>query len=124
MRRFIIAIVVIAVLGLVAHDAWRFATAKRTLSETTLELTRWADEHASQMGRDDVARELVKQASPVGVRVTKYDQTEMQVSLWTEIDVTDTLFAATAANMALGKSYEEARVAPWVLHDARQTLFQ
>jgi len=124
MRRFIVAILVIGVLALAASDAWRIVSAQRTLRDTTFDLTGWAAEHAAETDRDTVARELANQAAPAGVRVTQYGQTEIDVQVWTEIDVTGTVVAATVANMVLGKSYAEAQAAPLVLHHFQQTRFQ
>lgn len=124
MRRFILGVLAIGILALAANDAWRYLDAQRTLRDTTFDLAAWAGEHAAEVGRDEVARELVNQATPMGVRVTRYGQTDVEVQVWTEIDVTGTVVAATAANMVLGKSYAEARSAPLVLSDHRQTRFQ
>ncbi len=124
MRRLIIGVLAIGILALAANDAWRFLDAQRTLRDTTFALTAWAGEQAAESERDEVAQELVAQAAPTGVRVTRYGQTEVEVQVWTEIDVTGTVVAATVANMVLGKSYAEARSVPFVLSDYRQTRFQ
>lgn len=124
MRRLFLTVIVIGLVVVAAHDAWRFAARQNELSDVSLDVTRWAGENATSMSQEAVAAEIARQAAQQGVRIARYEQTDAVVRVWAETDLWGTWVAGTAMNMTQGKSFSEAREAPLVLRTYRDARFQ
>ncbi len=123
-RRILVTLLVIGIIGIIANDAGRYMVAEKELRSTTYEIVRWAGDNAISMSRDQAGIALVKMAEPHGVRVYMYDQTDHGVQVWTETDVSGTILAGTIVNMFRGRPYAEASKAPLVVRDYRTAGFQ
>lgn len=117
MRRMITWILVLAVVGVLGSDIWIYSKAAKNLNEATYDLSRWALGTSGAANRDQVAAQLVQQATPYGVRVYQYDQNDNGVRLWTEDDVSGTIVLGTVWNMITGVAPNEAFGKPFVIRD-------
>jgi hypothetical protein len=111
---------IVAVLGVVISDTYRYAVAQQSLGSTTYDLATWAAQNSSSMSRDEVGREIAATAAAKGVRVYQYGQTENAVEVWTETDVKNTLVAGAIVNMLRGKSFSESWGSAFTIRDYRE----
>lgn len=124
LQRTIGILLIVVVLGVAAHDAWRFTIAYGHLRDTTHELARWAGENAIDLDRDSAAAAVARRGTEAAVFVYRYEQTDQRVQVWTRAEVPDTLVAGLVANLISGKSFDEARRAPFFISDYREAGFQ
>lgn len=123
-QRTIGIILIVAIVAVAAYDSWRFIETQERLRKTTYDLARWAGDNASTMSRDETARQLVELATPKDVVVTQYGQNDNGIRIWTSIEVRNTIVAGIIANMVAGRSFSEARNAPFIIRDYREAGFQ
>lgn len=119
-QRTVAIILILAVVAIGAHDAWRYGSAQQRLRDTTYELARWAADNASTLSRDKAAAQLAAMGAEEGVTVYQYGQTARKIQIWTETEVPNTVVAATIVNMVAGKPFSEARSAPFMIRDYRE----
>lgn len=118
MKRFIGVILVIVLVGIAGNDVWRWATAQQHLTSVTDDLaTRAADGAGNGLTREQVGSDLVAVATPQGVTVYQYGQTEQGVQVWTEARVPGTIVAGPFSALLMGKSFAEARKTVLVIRD-------
>jgi hypothetical protein len=123
-KRTITILLILAVLGIIAYDTWKYVSAQQRLRDATYELTRWAGENADTMSRDQAAAQLAAMGSERGVTVYQYGQSDQGVQVWTETTVDDTVVAGTVANLVAGTPLSEAVGAPFVIRDYREAGVQ
>jgi Flp pilus assembly protein TadG len=119
-QRTIAIILILVVVAIGAHDAWRYASAQQQLRDTTYELARWAAENASTLSRDQAAVQLAAMGAKDGITVYQYGQSPQKIEIWTETEVASTIVIATVANMIAGKPFSEATSAPFMIRDYRE----
>jgi Flp pilus assembly protein TadG len=119
-QRTITIVLILAVVAIGVHDAWRYATAQQMLRDTTYDLARWAAENATTLSRDQAASQLAVMGASSGVTVYQYGQSSGGVQVWTETEVPSTIVAATIVNLLAGKPLSEATSAPFIIRDYRE----
>lgn len=120
MKRFIVGVVIVALLLVAANDLWRYVESQRRLRDTTYTVSRWAAENAQTMSRDQAAASIASMAAASGVTVTMYGQTDDGVQVWTQTEVPGTIVAATVANLLVGKGLSQAVAEPFTIRDYRR----
>lgn len=123
-QRTIGILLIIAVLAIAAHDAWRFTTAHNALRDATHDLALWAAENTEGIESAVAANAVAKQARAKAVELMRFERAGQRVRVWTRSQVTDTLVAGTIANLVAGMSLSEARRAPLTIRDYREAGFQ
>lgn len=119
-RRTILVLLVLAVLGIGANDAWRFAQTQSHLRRVTYELTKWAAENASALSRDQAATRLAAAAQSQGVTLVGYDQDGAHVTLSTREEVTGTILVGTVYNLVSGVEFSKSSTTPFFATDRRE----
>lgn len=120
MKRVIIAVVVLALLGVVVYDASKYFSAVRELRGITYTLAASASTSAPTMSREQAGTALVRQAAADGVRVYQYDQDERRVRVWTERDVNGTVILGTVWNIVTGVPFADALNRPFTINDYQE----
>jgi len=123
-KRIITIVLVVAVLGVVISDAYAYSMAQRSLRAATYDLAMWAAKSAPDMTRDQAAAELAVMGPERGVVVYQYGQDNDGIQIWTQSTVGKTFVAGTLMNLMDGKSFSEAREAPFVIRDYREAGVQ
>jgi len=123
-KRIITIVLVVAVLGVVISDAYAYSMAQRSLRGATYDLAMWAAKSAPDMTRDQAAAELAVMGPERGVVVYQYGQDNDGIQIWTQSTVGKTFVAGTLMNLMDGKSFSEAREAPFVIRDYREAGVQ
>jgi len=124
MKRAIIILVVLAILGIVISDAYRYSTAQQALRSATYDLATWAAQNAPRMSRDQVAGQLAAMGTQRGVVVYQYGQSGQGIQIWTRSTVPDTYVAGTIVNVFKGVALSEALDEPLVIQDYREAGMQ
>ena len=120
MRRVIIAVAVLALLGVIVYDASLYASAVRELRGVTYTLASSATVSAPTMTREQAGADLVRQAAADGVRVYQYDQDDRRVRVWAERDVSDTVILGTIWNILTGVPFADALQKPFTITDYQE----
>jgi len=119
-KRTLGILLVLAIVGIAVHDLWRYVSAEQRLQDATYELARWAAENADGMRREQAGVQLVAMATPMGVKVYQYDQTDSGIQIWTETSVPDTIVVGTIANLIEGRPVSESIGAPFTVRDYQE----
>lgn len=120
MRKLLAALVVVAVLAIGFNDAGRYAVRQKELNDVTYELAAWAADHTDRLSRDQAAAELARMGAARGITVYQYGQTEQNIQIWTQAEVTGTIIAGTVINLTKGLPFAQARNAPIVIRDYQE----
>lgn len=107
-----------------ANDGWRYGMRQKVLNDATYELARWAAENADTLSRDQAASRLAQMGAARGITVYQYGQTDQNVQVWTQTNVTGTIIAGTFSSLMQGKSFDQARSAPFIIRDYREAGIQ
>ncbi len=122
-KRFIVALLVVAVIAIAANDTWRYLGATQAMREASFALAQWAGQNAASLTRDQAAGELAAQAQAAGVRLVMYDQKDGRARIWVEKDVEGTIVAGTVNSLLVGESFGVAVQKPLVISDYREARF-
>lgn len=123
-KRIITIVLVVAIIGVIISDAYAYSTAQRDLRDATYDLAMWAARSAPDMTRDQAAAQLAVMGAQRGVVVYQYGQDNDGVQIWTQANVGKTFVAGTVMNLINGKTFSEAREAPFVIRDYREAGVQ
>jgi hypothetical protein len=108
MKRVLIIVLFVAVLGVVINDGGKCFNAYNSLGSATDQLLSWASLNANHLPAESFAQELGRQATAEGVRVTQYSLEPQGVHIWTETDVAGTWVLGPYMALAKGSSFEKA----------------
>lgn len=123
MRRFLTIAVVLGLLVVIVHDVSIYARAQRNLRSTTYDVTQFAGNGTKDWGREQAAARVAQMAAPRGVEVYQYNNTETTVQVWARSQVQGTWVAGIIANLISGKSFSEAKTAPFVITNYRESRY-
>lgn len=116
-RRLMVFIIVIAVVGVAVNDLSRISKAVTHLRSVTYDVTRWAADNALQTPRDKAAAKILADAQAQGVTLYAYDQDDKSVRVYTSREVTGTIVAGPIYNLIEGASFNEAISSPFTIRN-------
>jgi Flp pilus assembly protein TadG len=118
--RIVLLVLILLVLIAGGNDVYRYSEAQKHLRAVTDEVARWAGNNGLAMTRDQAAQQAAAMAAEQGVTVYQYDQSDQGVRVWTQAPVNGTLIAGTIINMMHGQTYQQAKLAPFMITTYRE----
>lgn len=115
MKRLVYIVLFIAVAAVLLNDGGRLFTARSTLNAGTDTLSTWASGSSKGLIGNQVAGELAKRGTALGIDVYQYALVENGVQIWTQIQVEGLWVWGTYKSMLVGVPFREAMGAPVTL---------
>jgi hypothetical protein len=114
-KKLLIVIVALAIIGVVVNDATQYYSAYSGLTTSLYQLSDWATQSATHMPQDQFAQELGKRGEAQHIRVTQFSIEPHAVNIWAESDVTGTWVIGPYVAMSTGTPFNKAMGATFVI---------
>lgn len=124
MKRFVLSVIVLALLAVVVNDGGRYLRSYSDLNLETKNLASWATINARDLAAQEAFNALAQRAEPKGVAIVRYDSDGHRFQFSTQTNVSGTWVVGTVMAMRQGVPLREARNTPIAIYRNVEATFQ